>query len=36
MRLAIRALRLVGRIIISSHHGLIAQVLDGLFLVSLA
>ena len=35
MRLAIRALRLVGRIIISSHYGLIAQMLDGLFLVSL-
>jgi hypothetical protein len=35
MRLAIRALRLVGRIIISSHYGLIAQMLDGFFLVSL-
>jgi hypothetical protein len=35
MGLAICALRLVGRIIISSHYGLIAQMLDGLFLVSL-
>jgi len=35
MRLAIRALRLVGRIIISSHYGLIAQMLDGFFLISL-
>lgn len=35
MRLAICALRLVGRIIISSRYGLIAQMLDGLFLVSL-
>jgi hypothetical protein len=29
MRLAIRALRLVGRIIISCHYGLTAQMLDG-------
>jgi hypothetical protein len=35
MRLAICALRLVGRIIISSHYGLIAQVLDGLLLIFL-
>jgi len=35
MRLAIRALRLVGRIFISSHYGLIAQMLDEFFLVSL-
>jgi hypothetical protein len=35
MRLAICALRLVGRTIIASHYGLIALMLDGFFLVYL-